>query len=149
MRVPGHGSSKVAMRKVPPRFGVWATAGPGRARSSPVRAPVAAAAPPSFRRSRRLTVERSAMESSFGQGILRQEAVSVEKDAAGTHAECSWQFEGPEHRGLLPQGSQAEVAATLWGDGRDVKIDGRFVEQVPEVLRHLDLAADDPGAIPL
>ena len=56
----------------------------------------------------------------------------------------------PNTGASLPLRSQAEeVAATLWGDGRDVKIDGRFVEQVPEVLRHLDLAADDPGAIPL
>src|SRR5262245_32128856 len=39
-------------RKVPPRFGVWAAAGPGSAR--PV-APSAAAAPPSLRRSRRVT----------------------------------------------------------------------------------------------
>ena len=56
----------------------------------------------------------------------------------------------PNTGASLPPRSQAEeVAATLRGDGRDAQIAVRFVEQVPEVLRHVDLAADDARAIPL
>src|ERR1700730_18569524 len=104
------------MRKVPPRFGVWATAGPG--------APVAAAAPPSFRRSRRLTVERGslAMEFSFGQGILRRKAVPVENSRRRHSRGVLVAIEGPEPGASLPLRRQAsEVGATLRGNGRGVK----------------------------